>query len=139
MPETNADIGFGAIFGIEGGVPGTYVPAAEVTAITPPSRSREAIDATHLNSPDAYREFIAGIMEGGEASLTLNFVPSATDVLVDAFEAGKGKYEIIFPNGVKMQFSGVFTSYEIGEMVEDDKMTASCTIKQSGKATLVAA
>ncbi|WPY93157.1 phage tail tube protein [Limimaricola variabilis] len=139
MPETKADIGFGAVFGIEGATPGTYAPAAEVIAITPPSRSREAIDATHLNSPDAYREFIAGIMEGGEASLTLNFEPSETDTLVDAFEAGKGKYEIIFPNGVKMQFSGIFTSYELGELVDNDKMTATCTIKQSGKATLVAA
>tara|TARA_Y100000310_G_scaffold325782_1_gene389816 strand:+ start:1469 stop:1882 length:414 start_codon:yes stop_codon:yes gene_type:complete len=136
---SNADIGFGAIFGIESATPGTYTKVAEVTAITPPSRSREAIDVTHLESPDRYREFIASIMEGGEASLTLNFVPSATDTLVDAFEAGTGNYEIIFPNGVKMQFGGVFTSYEIGELVDNDKMTATCTIKQSGKATLVAA
>ncbi|GAD55491.1 phage tail tube protein [Limimaricola cinnabarinus] len=138
MPETKADIGFGAIFGIEGDTPGTYVPVAEVTAITPPSRSREAIEATHLNSPDQYAEFIAGIMRGGEAGFTMNFVPNATDTLVTAFEAGKGKYQITFPNGVKLQFGGVFTNYEIDE-ITNEKMSATCTFQQSGKAALEAA
>ena len=138
MVATSANIGYTSTFGIEGGTPGTYDVVAEVVSITPPSFSREAIDATHLASPDRYKEFIAGMNEAGEASITLNFVPSATDALVAAFTATTGNYQITFPNDVTMEFSGFCMTYEIGE-ISNDKMTATATFKPSGAPTLTAA
>lgn len=132
---SNADIGYGASFGIESATPDVFDIVAEVVSITPPGYSREAIDVTHLNSPGRYKEFIAGMNETGDASMTLNFVPSATDALVDAFTAGDGKYQITFPNGVTMTFSGFVLSYEIGE-VSADKMSATLTIKPTGEPVL---
>lgn len=136
---SNADIGYGASFGIEGSTAGTYVDVAEVVAITPPGMTREAVDATHLESTDGYREFIGGLKETGEASITLNFVPSATDALVTAFEAATGSYQITFPNGVKLQFDGFFTAYNPPELTPGGIMQATATIKATGKATLVGA
>tara|TARA_R110000824_G_scaffold111574_2_gene260199 strand:- start:374 stop:793 length:420 start_codon:yes stop_codon:yes gene_type:complete len=138
MAATSANIGYTSTFGIEGETPGTYAVVAEVVSITPPGFSREAIDATHLNSDDRYKEFIAGMNEAGEASITLNFVPSATDVLVAAFVATTGNYQITFPNGVTMEFGGFCMGYELGEL-SNDKMTATATFKPSGKPTLTAA
>lgn len=137
MPATAADIGYGATFLIKNGG-GTYDAVAEVSAITPPGRSRDAIDATHLTSPDRYKEFIAGMKEGGDASFTFNYVPAASDALVAAFEAGKGDFRVGFPSGtVALDFGGIPTSWEPGEM-STDKMTGTMTIKSTGKAVLTA-
>lgn len=134
---SNATIGYTTTFGIYNGT--TYdALTAEITSIQPPSRSRETIDVTHLNSPDKYKEFIAGLAEGGDASLGVNFVPAATDAFSTAFEAEAGQFEITFPNGVKMQFAGIVTGYEIGE-VTNDKMSATFTVKSTGKPVMVAA
>jgi predicted secreted protein len=134
-----ADIGYDSEFGIESITPGTYTKVAEVTAITPPGMTRDAVEVTHLESASAYREYIAGLKDGGEATITLNFTPSATDALVTAFEAETGGYQITFPNGVKLQFDGFFTAYNPPELTPGGAMQATATIKMTGKATLVAA
>ncbi|RRH69967.1 phage tail tube protein [Falsigemmobacter faecalis] len=137
MPDTAADIGFNSQFGIKGSG-STYAMVAEVTAITAPGFSRDAIDATHLKSPDKYKEYIAGLMDLGDASITINFVPSASDTLMAAFVAGKGEFRILFPSGtVALDFKGIVTGYEIGELTTD-KMSATLTIKGTGKAALTA-
>jgi hypothetical protein len=136
---TTADIGYNASFEIEGDTPGTYVAVAEVVAVTPPGVTREAVEATHLKSPDRYKEFIAGLKEAGEASLTLNFVPSATDALYTAFDDPDGKYQITFPNGVMLRFNGFFTAYNPPELTAGGKMEATATVKATGKPTLHAA
>lgn len=138
MAASQADIGYGASFGIEGSTPGTYVAVAEVVSVTPPGASREAVDVTHLNSDNETKEFIAGMAEWGDASITVNYLPSATDALMTAFTAKTDKFQITFPSGVKMRFAGIVTGYEIGEIVVDDKMSATFTVKCSGAATLVA-
>lgn len=133
---TNAAIGYQATFGIgDGGAPETFTDVAEVVTITPPSMIRESIDATHLESPGKYKEFIAGLAESGDATITINFVPSAADVLVTAFDAESGNFQITFPNSVTMTFSGIVTGYELGEL-SVDKMTATFTVKATGKAAL---
>jgi hypothetical protein len=140
MTETAADIGFGAEFGIEGETPGTYVALAEVVAITPPGMTREKVEATHLKSPEAYKEYIAALFDTGDVSLTLNFVPSATDALFTAFHAASGKYQITFPNGVMMRFNGFFTGYTPPELTPEGKMESTATVaRKSGKPTLHAA
>lgn len=134
-----ADIGYDSTFGIEGGTPGTYVLVAEVTAIQVPGFTREAVETTHLTSPDAYKQFIAGLKDMSECTLTLNWTPSATDALITAFEAETGNYEITAPNGVRVQFAGFFTAYSPPNLVPGEKMEATVTIKPTGKATFVAA
>lgn len=133
---TNASIGYQATFGIgDGGSPEAFTDVAEVVTITPPAMARESIDATHLESPNKYKEFIAGLAESGDATITINFVPSTTDVLVTAFEAESGNFRITFPNAVTMTFSGIVTGYEVGEL-SLDKMTATFTVKATGQAAL---
>ena len=138
MTATTADIGYNSSFGIgDGADPEVFVLVAEVTSITPPGRTRSTIDATHLKSDDEYMEYIAAMAEAGEASIAINFTPSHTDVLVASFEAKKGNFQILFPNGVKLTFAGIVTAYEFGEL-STDKMTATFTVKGTGKATLEA-
>lgn len=135
-----ADIGYDSEFGIEGTTPGTYVKVAAVTAITPPGMTRDAVEVTHLESPDMYKEYIPGLKDGGEATITLNFTPSATDVVVAAFENDAAdKYQVTFPNGVMLRFTGFFTGYTPPELTPGGNMVATATIKCTGKPTLHAA
>lgn len=138
MP-TDADIGFNSAFGIEGSTADTYEDVAEVISITPPGMTRGTQEATHLKSPDNHHEHIALLSDSEEASLTVNFVPSATDALFAAFNAATGKYQITYPNGVMMRFAGIVTGYTPPELTPEGKMEATVTIKPSGKPTLHAA
>lgn len=137
---TQARIGHGTLFKIgNGATPEVFTTVAEVTSITPPGMSRDAIDATHEESPGAWREFVGGLKDGGEVQLELNFVPgSATTILLMAeLDANPGNKQIVFPGGQIFSFVALCTALE-PEAPLDDKMVASATYKVSGQPTLSA-
>lgn len=135
MPASTAALGYNAKFGIKSGSTYTYV--AEVTNITPPGWTRDTVEVTHLTSDDKFKEFIAGLNDAGEASITLNYLPSVSDALVTAFTAGAGDFRVLSPSGtVGMDFKGIVTAYSPGDFVADDKMSATFTVKATGKVTL---
>jgi predicted secreted protein len=136
---SNADIGYDSEFAIESTTPGTYTKVAEVVAITPPGMSRDAVEVTHLESAERWKQYIAGLKDGGEASITLNFVASATDALLAAFNAETGGYQITFPNGIRMQFDGFCTAYNPPELTPGGVMQSTATFKCSGAVTMLAA
>ncbi|WP_312530212.1 phage tail tube protein [Paracoccus sp. (in: a-proteobacteria)] len=139
MPETKAQIGLGAKFGIGTVAGGPYAGAAEVTRVTPAGWTRNTVDATHLESPDAYAEFIAGLKTGSDCTFDVNWVPDAADPLLAAFEAGSGYFQLTFPSGtVALQFKGIVTAFAPGEISPEGKLSASVTIKPSGKPVIVA-
>lgn len=135
---TEASIGYGTLFKIgDAGSPEVFTAVAEVTSITPPGMSRDAIDATHMESPDKFREFIAGLIDGGEVSFDLNFVPggASTTLLLAELEAPPGNKQVVFATGEIFSFVGFCTGFE-PEAPVDDKMTATATYKVTGKPTL---
>ena len=136
MAASSAIIGYGSTFAIgDGGGPETFTAVAEVTSITPPNYSRDAVDVTHMNSDDTFREYIAGLMDAGEVQIELNYIPNASDVLIAALEAGKQNYQITMPNSVTFTFAAVMTDFSL-QAPNEDKLTASATFKVSGKPTL---
>lgn len=138
MPASNATAGYGARFGIEGTTPGTYVYVAEVTSITPPGWTRDTIEVTHLESDDKTKEYIGSLVDAGEATITVNYLPSVTDTLLAAFTAEVDNFRILLPGGaLALDFRGIVTGYELGDLVGDDKMSATLTIKATGKPEFV--
>lgn len=133
---TVADIGYGSFFGIEGAVPGTYVTVAEVVSIQLPALMREAVEATHLQSPGQTKEYIPGMKDLGEITLTLNWVPSVNNAMVAAFEDETGKYQITAPDGWRFQCAGFFTEYGLPQLT-NEKMEATATIRPTGPMTLL--
>lgn len=136
MAASNTAIGFGADLLKETATPGTYASlGVEIDNIGLPSYAREAIDVTHMASPDSHREFIEGLLDAGEVSISGNFAPSATDKVVAELTGGKANYRILFAGGVSWTFAAICTSYQPTAPV-DGKMTFSATFKVSGKPVL---
>jgi predicted secreted protein len=114
-----------------------FVPIAEVTSVTPGAASADRIDATHMLSPGRRREYIAGLIDNGEASFEINWVPgSDTDELLRSLMASGEtvQHRITFPNGVTVAFDAAITGYE-KEIPVDDRMTATVTVAVSGEET----
>lgn len=77
------------------------VELSEVTSVGFPQDEADEHEVTHLKSPGRRKEFIQGLIDGGEFTATLNYVPGgATDLLLTAAkETGDTrKAKIIIPD-----------------------------------------
>ena len=74
---TGARIGHGTLLGFgDGASTGeTFTNVVERTAIAGPSMSRDTPDASNMDTPNGWREFIGGLKDGGEMSLEANWLP----------------------------------------------------------------
>src|SRR5580765_4495660 len=121
MAASLAMLGYGSLFSMEsttspGDSPLTYVALAEIKNIKPPNQQTDDVDVTHNTSPQRRREFIAGLIDPGEASFDMNFVPgSASDLrLQGLLTAGTNvNCRITFPNLINWDFIGIVKGYEI--------------------------
>lgn len=132
---SDAMSGYGTIVEVEDdSVTGGWFKLGEVNNIDPPDDTVEDIDVTHYESPGRRREFIAGMIEGGEGTIAINWIPgNATDVYVREWKADGDTRTLRFtyPNN---QFES-FPAYPKGmtkAVPLDDKMTAELSVKMAG-------
>jgi hypothetical protein len=135
MPASEAMIGYGSTFAVEtAAASGVFTPLSEVTDITPPSESVDVIDVTHMGSADSTREFIQGLMDPGEVTIDMNWVPSsATDAFILAWRSSRETRaaKITFPNGVIWTFSALPTGRSF-DLPVGEIQTGSLTAKVTG-------
>ena len=117
------------------------VTVAGLTSISGQELSADTIDDTTLDSDGANREFIAGFKDAGEVSLEgyLELEPEKGQKdLYDLFESGDVEdFTILFPDNMgSWEFKGVVTGFSTSADLEDP-LSFSCTIKVSGKPTLL--
>jgi hypothetical protein len=111
---------------------------AGITSITPPPFARNMVDVTHMSSPDATMEYIAGLNDPGDMSMDINWVAgNATDdeILELTTETEPRLFEILFDQLTPKRtctFRALLSGYEQGAPL-DDKMTAAVTFKVTGK------
>jgi len=144
MAESEATLGYGTVFAIgitSGPTPASFVDMGEITNVTPPSSTVDQVDVTHMSSPDRRREFIDGLINPGECSFDMNYVPgSASDVLLLEIvntplgDPRSRRCKITYPNGVEDEFTGNLATYE-PTLPTDDKMTATVTFQVTGVVT----
>jgi predicted secreted protein len=123
---------------------GSFVKIANVSDLSGPEREREAIEVTAHDSPDQYREFVKGLKDGGEVSITLNYNPGDSGhkaLDADFEEDGLRDYQVVLLPGDAdehtWEFSALITS--LGDSFPvDDRMEREVTVKISGKPTLTA-
>jgi len=143
MPDSAALLGYGSVIEIvSDSSPDLFVALAEVKSITPPSIDVDQVEVTHMQSPNRFREFISGLLDGGEASFEMNFIPGSTsdDRLFELLNLPTGvsrrrACRISYPNGVTWSFNAEVTGYE-PDVPFDDAMTATVTLKVTGTITV---
>ena len=139
---TEASIGYGTLFQKRTSTgPDVWTTLAERVNITPPSWARDAVDATHSESPNRRREFIPGLVDEGEVTLEMNLIPGSATFALQRGEFSiheSGTYRLVFTNGDTWTFDGFATGLEPDAPL-DDKMTVSMTYKLTGESTYAAA
>lgn len=140
---SEALLGYGSSFEIanSSNSPTSFVSLGEVFNITPPSATVDQIDVTHMQSPNRRREFISGLVDSGECSFEMNYIPgSAGDLELNEIldlAAGLSRRRmcrIRYPNGVTHTFEAELQSYE-PTVPTDDRMTATVSFKVTGDIT----
>lgn len=141
MPVSNALSAYNTLLAIgDGGGPEVFTTIAEIFNIGGPALAGEIIDVTHMESPGRFREKIVGILDGGEVSLELSWIPDNTvhaGIITDFKNRTKRNFELTWPDtaSTKWSFAAFITSFEPSGPV-DDKLTASITLTISGEPTL---
>lgn len=140
MAATQGTSGFGTLLKRgDGASSEAFTTIAEVTNITGPGESLEVIDATHMESPSGYREYIPSLLDSGEVTFDLNFLPADSNqsgLRTDLTGKTKRNFQLVFTDSgtTTYSFAGYVTSFEPSAQI-DDKLSASCTIKVTGPVT----
>jgi predicted secreted protein len=136
---SNAISGVGTEFRRWGGNSNpNWVNIAEINSITGPTKSRDTIDVTSLDSTGGYREFIGGFRDGGTVTLPMNFTRSTYEIMNTDFESNVlQNYEILLPDteATSFEFTALVTELGLG-IPADDKITADVTLKVSGQVVI---
>ena len=120
--------------------PEVFTTIAQVISVDGPDGSREAIDVTDHGNTDGFREFVAGLADGGEVSFEMHYDQNlatqdeSTGLVKEFIDGSKKNYRITWPDSSKVTFAAIITALSVAAPVEG-KLTASCSMKISGKPT----
>lgn len=124
--------------------PEEFVTVAELRNISGPSFQADVLDATVHNTATPWREFISGLLDGGEVTLDINFIPTGathgaaqTGSILDDFQnRAQSNWQIVFPDagGTTWVIPGIVTGFEMSADPADI-LGASVTIKVNGAPT----
>ena len=135
---TSAISAFGALLNWD------TVDLAELTNISGPSQSMDPIEVTSHDSADQFKEFIAGLHDGGEITLEGNFIVGDTTgqiAMHTDFQATTVKTWILkwpgWASGPQFTGSGYITAFT-WDFPHEGKVSFSVTIKITGKPVFTA-
>ena len=102
---------------------------------------RDSSEVTHYNSTLQYREFIAGLRDGGEVAFEANWLPNnatqdeTTGVMKSFNDNTNHNWKIVLPDSIgTFAFAGHITAFEPDTPL-DNKAALAGTIKVSGPVT----
>lgn len=133
--------GFGIVFEYDAdGVP-TWTPVGLVEDATPLSITKDTYQTTHHGTTDGHKTFEGGLVDFGEASITVQYDPDDTQhtflrTRATTAHDSPADYRFTFADtGATVEtFSAIVTGFEVNTPI-DDKITATITFKASGGAT----
>lgn len=146
--EAFTGYGVQLLVGQGGASPETFVAIADLESITPGDMSTDVIEKTHLRSPEAHREKMAGLRDSGAFALAGNWRPthgSHSNAGGDGFTNGglialwrtrkESTFKIVLTDGspgTEWGFRGVVTKFQPGEISGDAKVGFSAEITPLG-------
>ena len=102
MASTDVTIGYGVLVEIGRDEPVVFTAIVGLADTGFPEAIADKIEATHHQSPNRTKEYIPGLVDNGEVSMTIHWVPGeATDLMLREIHASGEAVQIRFtaPNG----------------------------------------
>lgn len=115
-----------------------WADIAEIVKITGPGNKRDTVDLTSLDSVGGYKEFAAGLRDGGDVKLEMIYRRDSYELMLADFDSDTlVEYEVLLPDPEHstFSFSGLVTECPL-DVPMDKAITFSVTIKISGAPTL---
>lgn len=113
---------------------------AEVTSIGDVGPQAEMIEVTNLDSPNGYREYIYGLLDGEEFQIEMNFLPgNSTHQGLRTNCTGKvtATYSIVWSgSGETWTFSANVTSFKARGGAPGEVLKATVAFKLTGSITV---
>jgi predicted secreted protein len=122
----------------------TYTTVAEVRSITGPGYTGDTVEVTNHSSVGAFREHIASLLDGGNLTFDMNFIPAEptqdqTNGLMSKYlTRSRTNFRLLMRDGSSLDFQGFVTGMGLTFPV-DNVQTASVTIKVTGAPLLTVA
>ena len=115
----------------------TDTTIANLTSIGEIGVESDEIDATDLDSPDNYKEFIAGSKDAGEVPIAGNIKSEANveKMLALAESQSLEDWIVTYPSGATWTFKAFVKSFKDGEKNVDGLANFTATLRISGKPT----
>ena len=139
--ESEAITGYGSEFHLATDA-GVLTEVGELIALEPGSEEWGTTEATHFKSPGRRREYLKTLIETGQGSFQVNWLPGKpTDVLIsDAHQdPGARAFKIVVPadnEGGKWEISGFVNVLSRTPTIPlDDRMTCQVTLQFTGERT----
>lgn len=112
----------------------------EVVSFGLPDDTADKVEVTHLKSPQKRKEYIRGLIDGGDIEVSLNYLPgSATDILIrDALSDGDVRaIRFIIPDQAGSAYWQITTAcicigYGRGPIAAGEKMSATVRFTITG-------
>lgn len=113
---------------------------AEVTSIPDVGPVSEMVEVTNLDSPNGYREYIAGLKDGEEFPVEMNFLPgnlSQAGLRTNQDNGTAATYSIIWTGaGETWTFSALVRSTKASGSSPNDPLKKTVTFKLTGPITV---
>ena len=120
----------------------TYtVDTANIKDLTAPEMSRDTSEDSYLDAADKYKEYVGGMIDGGELSLVLKWdIADAGQIALSAAFDGDGLVygRITFPDNSTFTYMAIVTGRGM-EIPKNETITQSFKLKITGKPVLAAA
>ena len=133
---TAADIGYGTTLTWHSQLVG------EITRIGSVSLTLSKVDATTLEAPNKYKEYLPGLIDPGEIELEGWFDPDNAGqvlLLADLNDRAEQEWEIAFPAAIssaKWSGNGYIVAFSAGDATPEGLVPFTATIAITGKPTL---
>ena len=133
-------LGFGIQLKVgDGASPETFAKIASLQDLEEPDVVLETVEVTDHDSAGNAREYIAGLIEGGEVAATFNYDPSdtqQTQLKNDRAAGTKRNYQILVPSSpnVTVAFAAFVTRFKPISPLEEAN-TVEVTLKVTGLPT----
>lgn len=138
MAATEAQIAYLTLFQLgNASSPETFASMAEVTDISGFGFSLDQIEATHMESPNGYKEYVAGMKDGDTMTVTFNMIRENAIQTKGVWDAGlRRNFQLNFPGTLPdYDFSATPEGWHVTNVNPNNVLKIEAGLKIAGAIT----